>query len=139
MTGGMEVRVDKYLFAMRLFKTRSLAAEACKKGRVQINGIPLKPARTFRVGDVFTLRRNPVVFTYKVLQLSENRLSAKLVPDYMQDITAPEQLEMLELARLAGQTGRERGAGRPTKKDRRDMESFFSDGYNGFSDDEDEA
>ena len=122
----MEERVDKYLFAMRLYKTRSLAAEACKKGRVQLGGVELKPSRTLRVGDVFTVRKNPITYTYKVLQLSENRLGAKLVPDYMQDITTPDQLEILELAQLAGKTGRDRGTGRPTKKDRRDIEEFFS-------------
>ena len=122
----MEERVDKYLFAMRLYKTRSLAAEACKKGRVQLGGVELKPSRTLRVGDVFTVRKNPITYTYKVLQLSENRLGAKLVPEYMQDITTPDQLEILELAQLAGKTGRERGTGRPTKKDRRDIEEFFS-------------
>lgn len=135
----MEVRVDKYLFAMRLFKTRSMAAEACRKGRVQMNGIELKPARVFHVGDVFAVRRNPIVCTYKILQLSENRLSAKLVPEYMQDITTPDQLELLELARLAGRLGRDRGTGRPTKKDRRDIETFFSDDYENWYDDEDEA
>ncbi|MCI7576230.1 MAG: RNA-binding S4 domain-containing protein [Bacteroidales bacterium] len=122
----MEERVDKYLFAMRLYKTRSLAAEACKKGRVQLGGVELKPSRTLRVGDVFTVRKNPITYTYKVLQLSENRLGAKLVPEYMQDITTPDQLEILELAQLAGKTGRDRGTGRPTKKDRRDIEEFFS-------------
>ena len=122
----MEERVDKYLFAMRLYKTRSLAAEACKKGRVQLGGVELKPSRTLRVGDVFTVRKNPITYTYKVLQLSENRLGAKLVPEYMQDITTPDQLEILELAQLAGKTGRERGTGRPTKKDRRDIEEIFS-------------
>ena len=125
----MEVRVDKYLFAMRLFKTRSLAAEACKKGWVKMNGQELKPSRTFRVGDVFTLRRNPITCTYRVLQLSENRLGAKLVPGYMQDITTPNQLELLNLARLAAQSGRDRGMGRPTKKDRRDIDTFLSEDY----------
>lgn len=125
----MEVRVDKYLFAMRLFKTRSLAAEACKKGWVKMNGQELKPSRTFRVGDVFTLRRNPITCTYRVLQLSENRLGAKLVPGYMQDITTPDQLELLNLARLAAQSGRDRGMGRPTKKDRRDIDTFLSEDY----------
>lgn len=124
---------------MRLFKTRSLAAEACKKGRVHMNGTQLKPSRTFRVGDVFTVRRNPILCTYKVLRLSENRLAAKLVPDYMQDITTPDQLQLLELVRLAGQSGRDRGTGRPTKKDRRDIETFFSDDYDEWFNDEDEA
>lgn len=123
----MEVRVDKYLFAMRIYKTRSIAAEACKKGRVTMNGQQLKPARTFKVGDVFSVRKNPITFTYKILRLSENRLGAKLVPEYLQDITTPDQLELLEMARLAGKQGRDRGTGRPTKKDRRDIEVFFSD------------
>ena len=125
----MEVRIDKYLFAMRISKTRSIAADACKKGRVTMNGTQLKPSRTFRVGDVFSVRKNPVTFTYRILQLSENRLGAKLVPDYLQDITAPDQLELLELARMAGRQGRDHGTGRPTKKDRRDIETFFSDDY----------
>lgn len=137
----MEERVDKYLFAMRIYKTRSIAADACKKGRVTMNGVQLKPSRSFKVGDVFSVRKNPITFTYKVLRLSENRLGAKLVPEYLQDITAADQLELLELARLAGKTGRDRGTGRPTKKDRREIETFFSDDYelDNFFDDEDEA
>ena len=122
-----EERVDKYLFAMRIYKTRSIAADACKSGRVKMDGVELKPSRTFHVGDVFTVRKGPVTYTYKILALSGNRLGAKLVPEYMQDITPPEQLEILELARLAAQSGRDRGTGRPTKKDRRDIETFISD------------
>ena len=125
----MEIRVDKYLFAMRLYKTRTIAADACKKGRVTMGGAQLKPARTFHIGDVFSVRKGPITYTYRIKQLSENRLGAKLVPDYLQDITAPDQLELLELARLAGQTGRDRGTGRPTKKDRREIETFLSDDY----------
>ena len=125
----MEERVDKYLFAMRIYKTRSIAADACKKGRVKMNGAELKPSRTFHIGDVFTVRKGPITYTYKVLQLSANRLGAKLVADYMQDLTAPDQLELLELARLAAQSGRDRGTGRPTKKDRRDIITFVSDDY----------
>lgn len=125
----MEVRVDKYLFAMRIYKTRTIAADACKKGRVTMGGTQLKPARTFHAGDVFSVRKGPVTYTYRIKQLAENRLGAKLVPDYLQDITAPDQLELLELARLAGQTGRDRGTGRPTKKDRREIELFMSDDY----------
>jgi ribosome-associated heat shock protein Hsp15 len=126
----MEVRVDKYLFAMRIYKTRSIATDACKCGRVKMNGIELKASRTFHIGDVFTVRKGPITYTYRILQLSENRLGAKMVPNYIEDITAPEQLEILELARFAAQSGRDRGAGRPTKKDRREIEQFFSDDYN---------
>ena len=125
----MEVRVDKYLWAMRIYKTRSIAADACKNGRITMNGVQLKPSRTFKIGDRFSVRKGPITYSYRVLQLSENRLGAKLVPDYMQDITAPDQLELLELARMAGQTGRDRGTGRPTKKDRREIETFMSNSY----------
>jgi len=114
---------------MRIYKTRSIAADACKKGRVKMNGTELKPSRTFHIGDTFTVRKGPITYTYRVLQLSENRLGAKLVPEYMQDITSPEQLEILELAHLAAQSGRDRGTGRPTKKDRRDIITFVSDDY----------
>lgn len=131
-----ETRVDKYLFAMRIYKTRSIAADACKKGRIKMNGTELKPSKTFHVGDVFTVRKGPITYTYKVLQLSENRLGAKLVPDYMQDITAPDQLEILQLAHMAASNGtRDRGAGRPTKKDRRDIITFVSDDYDMMLDD----
>ena len=129
-----EVRVDKYLFAMRIYKTRTIAADACKKGRVTMNGVELKPSRTFHVGDIFSVRKNPITLTYRILRLSENRLGAKLVPDYLQDITPPDQLELLELARLAGRNGRDRGTGRPTKKDRREIETFLSDDYDFDSD-----
>ena len=124
-----EVRVDKYLWAMRIYKTRSIAADACKNGRISMNGVPLKPSRTFKVGDVFNVRNGPVTYTYRVLQLTENRLGAKLVPEYMRDETSPQQLEILELARMAGNGGRDRGMGRPTKKDRREIEVFMSDNY----------
>lgn len=125
----MEVRVDKFLFAMRLYKTRTIAAEACKKGRVTMNGVSLKPSRTFHIGDTFAVRRGPITCTYKILQLTEHRLGAKLVADYIRDITTKDQLELLELAKLAGQSGRDRGTGRPTKKDRREIETFLSDDY----------
>ena len=124
----MPVRIDKYLFAMRIYKTRSIAADACKKGRITQNGQTLKPSRTFSVGDRFSVRKGPITFSYEVLQLSENRLGAKLVPEYIRDITSPEQLQLLELAKLGAASGqRDRGTGRPTKKDRRDIEQFISD------------
>ncbi|MBQ2607679.1 MAG: RNA-binding S4 domain-containing protein [Paludibacteraceae bacterium] len=124
-----EVRVDKFLWAMRIYKTRSIAADACKNGRITTSGVQLKPSRTFKIGDTFSVRKGPVTFTYRILALTENRLGAKLVPEYLQDITTPDQLELLELARMASQSGRDRGTGRPTKKDRRDIESFMSDNY----------
>ena len=126
----MEVRVDKYLWAMRIYKTRSIATDACKCGRVKMNGVEVKPSRMFHVGDVFSVRKGPITYTYRILQLWGNRLGAKMVPEYLQDITPKEQLELLELARFAAQSGRDRGTGRPTKKDRREIEQFFSDDYN---------
>ena len=137
-----EVRIDKFLWAMRIYKTRSIAADACKNGRITMNGVQLKPSRTFHVGDTFSVRKGPITYTYRILQLCQNRLGAKLVPEYLRDITSPAQLELLELARLAGQSGRDRGTGRPTKKDRRDIEVFMSDTYLDeieWDDDEEEA
>lgn len=133
--------MDKYLFAVRIYKTRSIAADACKKGRITMGGAQLKPSRTFHIGDTFSVRKGPITYTYRILQLAENRMGAKLVPNYLQDITAPDQKELLELARMAGQSGRDRGTGRPTKKDRREIEVFMSDDYLDeidFEDDEDE-
>lgn len=134
----MEIRVDKYLWAMRIYKTRSIATDACKCGRVKMNGVEVKPSRAFHVGDVFTVRKGPITYTYRILQLASNRLGAKMVPEYLQDITPKEQLELLELARYATQSGRDRGTGRPTKKDRRDIEQFFSDDYDYLLDEDDD-
>ncbi len=114
---------------MRIYKTRSIATEACKKGRVTMNGQELKPSRPVTVGNKFCVRKGPITYSFEVLQLSENRLGAKNVPLYMRDITTKDQLELLELARIAGQSGRDRGTGRPTKKDRRDIEQFISADY----------
>ena len=123
---------------MRIYKTRSIAVDACKKGRITMHGVELKPSRTFKIGDKFSVRKGPITYSYEVLRLSENRLGAKLVPEYMRDITAPDQLELLELAKLAGKSGRDRGTGRPTKKDRRELEVFFSDDYDEYLDDFDD-
>ena len=123
---------------MRIYKTRSIATDACKCGRVKMNGVELKPSRIFHIGDIFTVRKGPITYTYRILQLSANRLGAKMVADYMEDITPKEQLEILELARFAAQSGRDRGTGRPTKKDRREIEQFFSDDYNYLFDEDDD-
>jgi ribosome-associated heat shock protein Hsp15 len=120
-----EVRIDKWLWAVRLFKTRTLAADACKKGKVIIQNVQVKPSRNVKVGDVISIRRNPVLFSFKVLALSENRMNAKLVPDFMLNVTTPDQLELIELAKLAGRTGRDQGTGRPTKKERRELDDFI--------------
>jgi len=120
-----EVRIDKWMWAVRLFKTRSLAADACKKGKVSVNGSTVKPSRSVRVGDVIGVKRSPVLFSFKVLALAENRMGAKLVPGFMENVTTPDQLELFELGRIAAQHNRDRGTGRPTKKERRDLDDFF--------------
>ncbi|MBR3566297.1 MAG: RNA-binding S4 domain-containing protein [Paludibacteraceae bacterium] len=119
------IRLDKFLFATRIFKTRTIATEECKKGRITIDGQEAKPSRMIDIGDIINVRKPPVTYSYRVVGLTENRVGAKLVPQYIEDITAPEQLEILQLKLLAGQQGRDRGTGRPTKKDRRDIETFL--------------
>ena len=120
-----EVRIDKWLWAVRLFKTRTLAAEACKKGKIIIQNVQVKPSRNVKIGDVVCIKRNPILFSFKVLALSENRMNAKLVAGFMENVTTADQLELIELGKLAGQTGRDRGTGRPTKKKRRELDDFI--------------
>lgn len=124
-----EERIDKWLWAMRIFKTRTIATDACKKGRVSMGGAVLKPSRTVKPGDVVDVRKPPVTFTFRVLALSENRLGAKLVPDYMENITPQSQYELLEMARISGFVDRQKGLGRPTKKDGRDLSRFRDETY----------
>lgn len=119
-----EVRIDKWLWAVRIFKTRSIASEACKKGRVMIGNVTVKPSRTIRRGDIVQVRKPPVIFSFKVLDLTDKRMGAKLVPQYMDNITSPDQYEILELNKISGFIDRQRGTGRPTKKERRDLEQF---------------
>ena len=133
----MECRVDKWLWAVRMFKTRSLAADACKKGRVLMQGVAVKPSRELKVGDVLQVRRNPIIYTFKVVALTQNRVGAKLVPQFMENVTAPDQLELLEVLKLDQSNRRAKGLGRPTKKERRDLDDFFDDATCYF-DDEDE-
>ncbi len=133
MEGKGEVRIDKWLWAVRIFKTRTIAIEACKKGRITIKGTTVKPSRMVRVGDVIDIRKSPITYSFEVLDLTERRMGAKLVHQYMKDVTPPSQLEILELNRISGFVDRARGTGRPTKKDRRDLEQFSED-YTFFDD-----
>lgn len=119
------VRIDKWLWAVRLFKTRSLAADACKKGRIMVNNVPTsKPSKEIKVGDTIQVRKNPITYSFKVLQLSENRMGAKLVPDFMENITPKDQLDIFEINKATAFGLRDKGTGRPTKRDRRDIENF---------------
>lgn len=125
----MEERVDKWLWAMRVFKTRTIATDACKKGRVTIGGTAVKPSRTIKVGDVIDVRKPPITYTFRVKGVTGNRLGAKLVPEYLENITAPEQYELLEMTKISGFVDRRKGLGRPTKKDSREMSRFKEDSY----------
>jgi len=120
----MEIRIDKWLWATRIFKTRTIALEACKKNRVTVNETPAKPSRMIRVGDIVSVRKPPVTYSFKVLGLTSNRIGAKLVPDYLENITPPEQYEILDLQKISGFVDRAKGTGRPTKKERRELDEF---------------
>ncbi|MDR0546367.1 MAG: RNA-binding S4 domain-containing protein [Dysgonamonadaceae bacterium] len=124
-----EVRIDKWMWAVRIFKTRTIAVEACKKNRVMINDTPVKPSRMIKVGDVIQVRKPPVTYSFKVLDLTQNRVGAKLVPNYLENITPPEQYEILELQKISGFIDRAHGTGRPTKKERRDLDQFATPQY----------
>ena len=119
-----EVRIDKWLWATRIFKTRTIATDACKKGRITIGGTNVKASRMIRVGEVIQVRKPPITFSFKVLALTQNRMGAKLVPEYMENVTTADQYEIMEMTRLSGFLDRSKGTGRPTKKDRRELEQF---------------
>jgi ribosome-associated heat shock protein Hsp15 len=120
------VRIDKWLFAVRIFKTRSIATEEGAKGRIKVNGMEVKPSRDVKIGDIVEVRKNPVTYRYKVLQLAEKRMGAKLVPEHLEDQTPKEALELLETQKQMQWSNREKGSGRPTKKERRDIDGFFN-------------
>ncbi|MDE7116285.1 MAG: RNA-binding S4 domain-containing protein [Muribaculaceae bacterium] len=124
-----EERVDKWLWAMRVFKTRTIATEACKKGRVSIGGVAVKPSRCIKEGDVIDVRKPPITYSFRVLKITGNRLGAKLVPEYLENVTAPEQYELLEMTRISGFVDRRKGLGRPTKRDSRELSRFKEESY----------
>lgn len=123
----MEARLDKWLWAARIYKTRTLAADACKNGRVTINGAQAKPARTVKEGDKVGVKKYPITYTFRVKQAIEKRVGAKLLPDVLENITSPDQYELLEMSKISGFVNRARGTGRPTKKDRRALDEFAED------------
>ena len=118
-----EVRIDKWLWAVRIFKTRTIATEAIKKGRVTMgdSDVPVKPSRMLKVGDTVNVRKPPVTYSFKVLALTENRLGAKLVPEYMENITPQSQYDLLEVVKISGFIDRRKGLGRPTKREGREL------------------
>jgi ribosome-associated heat shock protein Hsp15 len=124
-----EIRIDKWLWAARIFKTRTIAADACRKGRISIGGNTLKPSRMIKTGDVIDVRKPPITWSFKVLQAIENRVGAKLIPEVLENVTSPKQLELLEMSKISGFEGRAKGTGRPTKKDRRELDDFIDEDF----------
>ena len=119
-----EIRIDKYLWAVRLYKTRSIATDACRSGRVKLNGLPVKPSHEISVGEIYELNIEQTHRTVQVKELLANRVGAKLVENYLTDLTPPEEYERIQMARQYGFEHRDRGAGRPTKRDRHEIEEF---------------
>ena len=119
-----EARIDKWLWAARIYKTRTLAAAACKKGQVSMKGSQLKPSRTIKEGDIIDVKKPPITYSFRVKQTIEKRVGAKLIPDVLENVTSPEQYELLEMSKISGFINRAKGTGRPPKKDRRSLDEF---------------
>ncbi len=133
-----EARIDKWLWAARIYKTRTIATAACKKGQISMGGTQLKPSRMIKAGDIIDVRKSPITYSFRVLKPIEMRVGAKLVPEVMENVTKPEQYELLEMSRISGFVDRARGTGRPTKKDRRSLDEFTGETPIFFMDAEDE-
>lgn len=132
---GEQARLDKWLWAARIFKTRSIAADACKNGRVTVNGVSLKPSHNIKAGEVVSVRKPPITYSFKVLACIEQRVGAKLIPQVYENVTDRKQYELLEMSRISGFVDRARDR-RPTKKDRRQMDDFTEAAMFGFDDDD---
>ena len=130
-------RIDKWLWAARVFKTRSLAANACKINRVTINGVNVKPSHTIKAGEIICVKKSPIIYSYKVLKCIEQRVGAKFIPEIYENVTDAKQYELLEMSRISGFIDRARGTGRPTKKERRALDSFVDPILFGFDDTDD--
>jgi ribosome-associated heat shock protein Hsp15 len=133
-----EARIDKWLWAARIFKTRSIAVDACKNGRVTIEGVNVKPSRSVKVGEVVSVRKPPITYSFRILKTIEQRVGAKLLINVYENVTDPKQYELLEMSRISGFIDRARGTGRPTKKDRRAIDAFVDPVMFGWDDDEDD-
>lgn len=118
------VRIDKWLWAVRFYKTRTQAADACKGGKVKIDGVNTKPSREIKAGDIIEIHHNYIRRVVKVKKATKNRVAAKLVPDLMEDLTPASEFEKLEMIKQLNQEKRDRGTGRPTKKDRRTIDKI---------------
>ena len=133
-----QARIDKWLWAARIFKTRSLAAEACKNGRVTIGNVNVKPSHMVKVGETVSVRKPPITYSFKILQTIEQRVGAKLIPEIYENVTTPDQYELLEMNRISGFVDRARGTGRPTKKERRALDAFIGPTFDDIDFDDDD-
>lgn len=132
-----EERIDKWLWAMRIFKTRTIATDSCKKGRVSVgksvdSAVVVKPSRLIKVDDIVHVRKPPVTYSFRVKALTENRLGARLVPDYMENITPQSQYDLLDVVKISGFVDRRKGLGRPTKREGRDLARFTEEVNDGW-------
>ena len=124
-----QARIDKWLWAARIFKTRSIAADACKNGRVTVNNVNVKPSHMVKVGETVCVRKPPITYSFKILKTIEQRVGAKLIPEIYENVTTPDQYELLEMNRISGFVDRARGTGRPTKKERRSLDAFIGPSF----------
>jgi ribosome-associated heat shock protein Hsp15 len=129
-----EARIDKWLWAARIFKTRSIAVDAIKNGRVTIQGVNVKPSRMVKEGEVVSVRKPPVTYSFKILKTIEQRVGAKLIPEIYENVTPADQYELLEMNLISGFINRQRGTGRPTKKERRALDEFVGPSLEGYGD-----
>jgi ribosome-associated heat shock protein Hsp15 len=127
MSESKPIRIDKFLWSVRIYKTRSIASEACRRGRITISNIQVKPSRYVLKDEIINVRKLPVIYTYRIIQPVENRVSAKLVSNYIQDLTPDEEKIKFDIKRAGFSNYREKGTGRPTKKERRNLDSFIDD------------
>jgi len=127
MTDSKGVRIDKYLWSIRLYKTRSLASEACRKGKILINSVQVKPSRIVVKNEIIIVKKPPVTFTYRIIEPIENRVGAKLLEQFVADLTPEEEKSKLDLKQSVLTVFRDKGTGRPTKKERRLIDRFNED------------
>jgi ribosome-associated heat shock protein Hsp15 len=127
MADKKPIRVDKFLWSVRLFKTRNIASDECRKGRILINNIQVKPSRIVMKGEIIVVKKPPVVYSFRVLEPIENRVSAKLVDSFIEDLTPEEEKEKLNIRLSSGLVFRDKASGRPTKKERREIDRLNTD------------
>ena len=127
MPDKKEIRIDKFLWSVRLYKTRSIASDECRKGRIVINNIQVKPSRAVEKNEVITVKKPPVSYTYRIIEPIENRVGAKLVANFIEDLTPDEEKAKLEISNSGGTVYRDKGTGRPTKKERRLIDRIKDD------------